>query len=251
MITSTADPMPNAHLRPAEAPAVADDGLSQLNPLPVSEIIRLGQEAMARKRRGWEDWLAIAAALQVGRAEVMRDLHTKEPRGRRFEKAMSGWLIAHAFKEIDKGTRCRLLECLAHRIEIEKWRSRLTDGERFAFNHPDTVLRKWKAATVVPDPNKPLRVSPQQKLKDDLVAVIEERDRYKREVEHGGGDLFNVNDTNEDIVTVLLAKFGETRSKGIIRAWQKRLKDRAHTDLEDGRRRLHGGRRSHAEQRSG
>jgi hypothetical protein len=52
----------NAHLHP-----VADDGFSQLNPSPVSEVIRLGQEAMARKRRGWDDWLLIAEALQAAR----------------------------------------------------------------------------------------------------------------------------------------------------------------------------------------
>ena len=61
----------NVHLRP-----VADDGLSQLNPSPVSDVVRLGQEAMARKRRAWEDWLAIAEALEVGRTDVMRALNT-------------------------------------------------------------------------------------------------------------------------------------------------------------------------------
>ena len=43
----------NVHLRAVE---VVADELSQLNPSSaVSEIIRRGQEAMARKRRAWDD----------------------------------------------------------------------------------------------------------------------------------------------------------------------------------------------------
>ena len=128
------------------------DGLSCDNP---SELkIRLGQEAMARQRRRWEDWIIIAEALDVGRAEVMRDLHTNQPTGRRYEKAMGEWLVANGFKEIDKAARCRLLECLQRRDDIEKWRALLTDGERFRFNHPGAVLRRWKAATAVVDPER-------------------------------------------------------------------------------------------------
>ena len=67
----------NPDLRIVDA---SDDGFSQLNPSPVSEVVRLGQAAMARKRRAWDDWLAIAEALQVGRTEVMRSLHTNEAR---------------------------------------------------------------------------------------------------------------------------------------------------------------------------
>jgi hypothetical protein len=204
--------VPNNHLRAVE-PA---DGLSQLNPLPaVSEIVRLGQEAMARKRRAYEDWLAIAEALQFGRAEVMRALHTNEPRGRRFEEAMGEWLVANAFKEIDKGTRCRLLDCLQHKTEIEKWRSRLTDSERFAFNHPDAVLRKWKAATVVPKPDTDPKISPYKKLQIEHMALIDERDRYKREVERGGGDLWNPEDRPRDIAKVIIDKLTKAKAEKV------------------------------------
>jgi hypothetical protein len=55
------------------------DGLGQPNPLTTDEVIRRGQEAMGRKRRSYEDWLLIAEALQVGRTEVMRTIHTNKP----------------------------------------------------------------------------------------------------------------------------------------------------------------------------
>ena len=47
--------------------------------------------------------------------------------------------------DIDKGARRRLLERLRHREQIERWRTLLTDSVRFKLNHPDAVLRKWKA----------------------------------------------------------------------------------------------------------
>jgi hypothetical protein len=213
----------NAHLRPVET-TKAEDELCQHNPSPVSEIVRLGQEAMARKRRAWADWLAIAEALQAGRAEVMRALPTNEPRGRRYEKAMADWLIANSFKEIDKGARKRLFDCLEHRTEIEKWRARLTDAERFKFNHPDTVLRKWKASTVVPDSNAPPKVSPYQKLQADHMALIEERDRYKREVERNGGDLWTPEDTPKAIAKIMLGKLSKSKAEKVAREILKALK---------------------------
>jgi hypothetical protein len=161
----------------------AGNGLAQDNPSRPAEhqeMVRRGQQAMARQRRGWDDWLAIGEALAVGRAEVMRKVGTNEPIGRRYEKAMAEWLVANSFKEIDKGTRSRLLDCLEHRTEIEAWRSVLTGSERFRFNHPNTLWRKWRAATTVPDPNAKPRTSP---------------------VARDGGDLTKTAGSSNDIAT--------------------------------------------------
>ena len=109
-------------------------GLRQHNPtrLPdTEEKVRLGQEAMARLRRGWEDWLAIGEAIAIGRTEVMRELGTDKPQGRRYENAMGDWLLKNSFKEIDKGTRSRLLDCLEHQTKIEAWRKTLTAESGF------------------------------------------------------------------------------------------------------------------------
>jgi hypothetical protein len=217
--------VPNAHLRPVEAPLVTNDGFSQLNPSPISEVVRLGQEAMDRKRRSWADWLLIAEALQAGRTEVMRALHTNEPHGRRFEKAMGEWLIANKFKEINKATRCQLFDCLKHKIELEKWRARLTDSERWKFNHPDTVLRKWKASTVVPNPNAPLRVSAFQKLNESVRTLQEDNDRMRREIERGGGDLWNSDDRPKDIAKIILGKLTKTKAEKVAREILNALKE--------------------------
>jgi hypothetical protein len=144
--------------------------------------------------------------------------------GGRFEKAMGDWLIANGFKEINKATRSQLLDCLKHRAEIEKWRSQLTDSERWKFNHPDTVLKKWKASIVVSDPNEPKPPSPMQKLKDELVAVVEERDRYKREVECGGGDLWRKTDRVKDISKVMINELGKIKAEKVAREILEALK---------------------------
>ncbi len=182
---------------------------------------------MARRRRAFEDWVAIAKAISVGRAEVMRELHTNEPRGKRYEKAFGNWLVANSFKEIDKGARSRLLDCLKHIAEIEKWRAGLTDSERWKFNHPDSVLKKWKASTAVPGPDTEPKLTLRQKLETELANVIEERDRYKREYERGGGDLWSPEDRPRDIAKIILAKLTKAKAEKVAREILSALKGAA------------------------
>jgi hypothetical protein len=144
-------------------------------------------------------------------------LHTNKIHGRRFEKAMGDWLLANGFKEINKATRSQLLECLKHKIEIQAWRARLTDSERWKFNHPDTVLRKWKASTVVPDANTPPKLTPYKKLEAAHMALIEECDRYKREIARGGGDLWVKTDRPKDISKVMIDQLGKTKAEKVAR----------------------------------
>jgi hypothetical protein len=197
------------------------DGLSCDNPSNLK--VRLGQEAMARQRRCWEDWIIIAEALQVGRAEVMRDLHTNQPTGRRYEKAMGEWLVANGFKEIDKAARCRLLDCLQHRNEIKKWRTLLTDSERFRFNHPNTVLRKWKNTTIIPDPTAVLKPSPYAKLKDAHVRALEENHRHQQAIKTADGDLWRSTDRPEDIADVMFKTLSLTKVERTAREILKRV----------------------------
>ena len=79
----------------------ADDDLRQLKPSTTDDIVRRGQEALRRLRRSYGDWTDIGEALAVGRAEVMRMLHTNQPTGKRYAKAMSEWLLARSFHLIN------------------------------------------------------------------------------------------------------------------------------------------------------
>jgi hypothetical protein len=205
----------------------SEDGLCQHNSSPTDEIVRRGQEALLRLRRGYEDWMAIAEALQAGRAESMRAAYTNEPKGKRYERAIGEWLLARSFHVIDKSARNHLLECLEHREAIEKWRTTLTEGERFRFNHPDTVLRRWKAATDVPDPNKSSNPSPTAKLKAEVVRLEEDNHRMRKEIGRGGGDLWSANDAADDIATVMVAKLSKDKAQCVARAILKLIKQKS------------------------
>jgi hypothetical protein len=205
----------------------SDDGLGWPNPSSTEEVVRRGKEALDRKRRSYDDWLLIADALQVGRAEVMAAVHTNAPQGKRYENAMAEWLFARGFHLIDKCTRNHLFECLKHRVEIAKWLAPLTEGERFNLNHPTTVLRKWKAKTVVPDPNAPpKKPSPTAKLKETIIRLEEENHRMSNEIARGGGDLWVPTDTAENIAGVMVANLTTDKAKKVAEAIIRKVKEK-------------------------
>ena len=201
------------------------DGLSQHNSSPTDEIVRRGKNAMERLQRGYGDWMNIAEALEVGRTESMRAAHTNEPRGKRYEKSMGDWLRSHSFYVIDKSTRTHLLECLRHSAEIDRWRATLTEAQRFRFNHPDTVLRKWRAATQVPS-NESKAPSPMANLKAANIELKKKLDRVEREISTGGGDLWTPDDTPEDIATVMVVKLSPNKAERVARAILTKLNNK-------------------------
>jgi hypothetical protein len=207
--------------RPTES-GQPDHGLCQHN--PTDAIVRRGKEALTRLRRGYEDWQDIADALDVGRSESMRAAHTNEPKGKRYESEMAKWLLANSFHLIDKAARKRALECRQHRAEIEKWRVTLTEAERFRFNHPDTVLRKWRASTVVPETNPP-KTSAISKLKEINIELQERLHRAEREIEHGGGDLWRAEDRAEHIARVMLGKLSNWKAGRVARLILKQIRE--------------------------
>jgi hypothetical protein len=117
-------------------------------PAPNAQCIRAGQEAWHRlsSNQSWDDWCLVSVALDIGRTEAMRVAHTNVPEGQRYCAEYSLWLKRNNFDGIDKGLRSRLSECRAHRPDIERWRATLPRSEQLKLNHPQAVLRRWKAA---------------------------------------------------------------------------------------------------------
>jgi hypothetical protein len=99
------------------------------------QIIKRAQEAWSRLVKGhaWADSLLIGDPLLLGRAEAMRDAHTNNPAGRRYDGLFGAWLQKHGFDKIDKGDRSRLFACLEHRVEIEAWRSFAIEAQGMRF----------------------------------------------------------------------------------------------------------------------
>jgi hypothetical protein len=110
--------------------------------------IRRGQDAWKRHKADatWTDWLAIAEALDIGRAEVMVAAGTNKPEGSAYNKRFGDWLKQYGFDDIDKGDRSRLFDILKNRPAIEEWRATLPRSDRLRTNAPSTVWRKWQAS---------------------------------------------------------------------------------------------------------
>lgn len=83
---------------------------------------------------------------------------------------------------MDKGDRSRLYQVMDNLPQIEEWRQTITLAERLKLNHPNAVLRKWKAFIEPekrPDPNAP----PKPTLKDSVASLSEENAGLKAHIE--------------------------------------------------------------------
>ena len=211
--------IPNVPLHPVETAEVELDNPARPAE-PVHTVVLQGQEAWQRLRSHstWEDWKKVGAALVIGRGEAMRDGHVNKPKGRSYNAAINAFLKKFGFDSLDSGDRSRLFDVMDHLNEIESWLNKLPLKERLRLNHPASMLRRWKAATAEKkNSNSEQKVSPQQKLKDELVRLQEDNDRMKREIERGGGDLWSAEDRPRDIANVMFRKVGKTKAEKIAR----------------------------------
>jgi hypothetical protein len=111
-------------------------------------VCRQGTEAWRRLKRekSWGDWLKVGEALQVGREWAMNQAGTNKPEGKAYTMAFGKWLAKYKLDDMDTRDLSRLYAVMDNLPMIEEWRQRLTLTERLKFNHPNAVLRKWKAS---------------------------------------------------------------------------------------------------------
>lgn len=142
-------------------------------------VSRLGTEAWKRlkKTKDYNDWLKVGEALTVGREWAMNQAQTNKPEGKAYNMAFSEWMMQYKLNDMDKGDRSRLFQVMEALPMIEEWRRTLTLTERLKLNHPNAVLRKWKAAFEVPDKAKPAKPS----LRDSVAELSEENLHLKGE----------------------------------------------------------------------
>jgi hypothetical protein len=217
--------VPNNHLRSVEAPIAGDELTRSTH--PEDAVLHRGREAWQRLRTNstWEDWKAVGKAHVIGQATAMRDAHINKPKGRSYNAAFSAWAKKFGFEGLDKGVRSRLLDVMKRLAEIDAWLAKLPPTEQQKINHPNTVWRRWKASTVVPDPNAPAKVSPYQKLSESVATLQEENDRMRRDIERGGGDLWAPEDRPRDIAKIILGKLSKTKAEKVAREILAALKE--------------------------
>ncbi len=192
----------------------------------VEEIHRRAAEAWERLERGqaFADWLAVGASLETDRVEAMREAHVNKPQGKGYCAAFSRLVARRPFAKLEQTTQARLLEVMEHGTEVEAWLATLPLSKRLQLNHPHSVLRAWKAATKVPDPNKPKPESAVSKLNASIATLEEENHRLKRDIERGGGDLWTSKDRAKDIAKVMIGKLSRAKAEAVAHAMLEMLK---------------------------
>jgi hypothetical protein len=191
---------------------------------PEQVAIREGQEAWRRVCTSWDDWKKVGAAFVIGRTTAMRDAHTNVPKGRGYNAALRAWQKKHGFEGLDDtGDQTRLFRCMEHLAEIESWLAK-PENKKLRLNHPSAIWRRWRAS-LKPPVSDDEKKSPVQKLKDSIVKLQEENDRYKREIKLGGGDLWTPEDRPRDIANVILGKLTKAKAEKVAREILAALKE--------------------------
>jgi hypothetical protein len=126
------------------------------------------------RREIWDDWRVVGRAFVIGRNEAMRAANTNQPKGSKYNRAFAQFLAASGLKTIalDGAARKRLFDLMEHPEEVEAWRQeKLTDDQRLAFNHPNTVWRRFNKYRLDEGLSSlPSRQSPFVTLKQSLAA---------------------------------------------------------------------------------
>ena len=159
----------------------------------VALVVERGREAWRSLRRDetWEKWVAIGRAIDLGRTTIMRHLGTNQPKGRTWSDVFGAWLKQNEFDQIDKGVRSRLQTCIENLPAVEAWRATLGLKRRLELNHPNTVLRRWKAETT---PKPAVETQDRQTGMRDLFAAVDRVNDVADKIEHktGGAELFDM-----------------------------------------------------------
>jgi hypothetical protein len=148
----------------------------------IERVVRQGSQAWQRlkKDKNWGDWIKVGEAHIVGREWAMHQATTNQPKGKAYNMAFGEWLAKYKFDDMDKGNRARLFEVMDNLGQIEEWRRTLTLGERLRLNHPNAVLRKWKAH-LAPE-RRTESGEPKPTLRDSVVNLSEEVEAKNREI---------------------------------------------------------------------
>jgi hypothetical protein len=145
-------------------------------------VARQGTQAWQRlkKEKSWIDWLKVGEALQVGREWAMNQAMTNRPEGKAYNIAFGEWLGKYKLDDMDKGDRSRLFTVMENLPQIDQWRQTLTLTERLKLNHPNAVLRKWKAFMRPEARNE--QGLPKPTLRDSVVTLSEENAALKAHI---------------------------------------------------------------------
>jgi hypothetical protein len=108
-----------------------------------------------QSRATFADWIKVARALALGRAECMAQAKANSPAGSRYNRLAGIWLEKNGFADISPQERYRSLWVLERLPEIEQWLASLPPEISRRFNHPGAIAAGWKRAQAGLVPCKP------------------------------------------------------------------------------------------------
>jgi hypothetical protein len=198
----------------------------------IIHAVEVGRQAWKRIKEDstYNDWMAVGEALDIGRNECMRLVHTNDPRGRAYNEAFSQWLADNGFADIDKGTRSRFADIMENRPAIEAWRARMASNERQRTNHPNSIWRKWQADRKTPAGKGEKSSTTTDRLKNENAQLQEEIARMRA----NGGEAVSPKDTARNIARYWFEVLSESKFTEMLKIG-KDLLDQQNALMREGR----------------
>ena len=111
--------------------------------------IRRGLDALAaiNKAESFDGWLAIGAALAIGKRHALKVSGANQAWGRNYSREFSDWIKQHGFERMPAATRSVAVELHENAEAITAWRDALPERQRKRLVHPLSVTRRWRAST--------------------------------------------------------------------------------------------------------
>jgi len=76
------------------------------------------------------DWILVGKAIEIGKAEAMREANVNRPVGGKCNRAIGAWLRKHGLSDVSAPERYKLLLILDNLPAVEAWRAGLTEEKR-------------------------------------------------------------------------------------------------------------------------
>src|SRR5271169_6306535 len=103
------------------------------------------QNLHQNERRQWDEWLVIGEAIVGGAQYIEQTTGAKRGDGGPRSDAFGQWLCDAELNWMEKGDRSRLMSCMEHLPQIERWRETLSPRDKLRLNNPSSIWRRANA----------------------------------------------------------------------------------------------------------
>ena len=170
------------------------DYLQELSP-DEREVVRQSDEAFIQVRQTWAGWKTVGAGLVVLRNLAMRETGSNNIMSKRYKNRFHELLEQRAYRSesMSDTTRKALLKCAELSPELDEWYDHLDEDRRLRLNHPERVLRAFRASQKRKPASRQSRrahyEAELEKVQQDAGAAVSSRDAQIEEQQQQIGRL--------------------------------------------------------------